>query len=767
MHIKAFEICNFRKLLSVRIDISGKTTLFVGANNSGKSSAMLALRRFLVSRPSAFRSQDITLCHFPMIDQMGVAWEAASDGDRVPDAGPLSVLLPSLDIWVSAVEGELQHVGDLIPSFAWTEGLVGMRYRLEPESMETLYTDFRAARKRVVELCEADEGVPAGGRMLKLWPMSLTDFLNRRLGRYLTVRWYKLDPALLMDPDPQTRMARPQGIATTTLPFAKNPIPRLIRVHEISAQRGFGDGAEDEPEDDGLTTHPGRKLSEQLRSYYHRHLDPGDEPDATDLAALRAIEDAQDMFDARLKSSFGPALQEVQSLNYPGFSDPTIHVATKLGAVDGLAHEASVLFELKAAGLAAGTAPLRLPETANGLGYQNLISMIFRLMSFRDGWLRKAKAEKTEEGKEFEPIHLVLIEEPEAHLHVQVQQVFVRYAYNVLRNDADLGDNPELTTHLLVSSHSSHVAHELPYSCLRYFRRLQAGMLNVSIPVSTVASLEEAFGSSVDTHHFVARYLRAQHADIFFADAVILVEGAAERMVLPHFIRAHFKTLDRCYVTLLDIGGSHAHRLLPLINALGMLTLVITDLDAVFQGAGTAVARGEGQTTSNPTLRRWMSVKNENATIDALLALDDGKKVFEGDTLFSVRIAYQTPVTFTLPKTGAVAEGFPGTFEDALVMANPISFAKCKGKGLARRFAQVLQKSDDAAGVGEACFDALKSGDKAEFALTVLGMEGFSTLTVPDYIHAGLAWLEGKLVDKSEEVVPLPAAANVDEEAGE
>ena len=34
------------------------------------------------------------------------------------------------------------------------------------------------------------------------------------------------------------------------------------------------------------------------------------------------------------------------------------------------------------------------------------------------------------------PIHLVLIEEPEAHLHVQVQQVFIKNAYKILRNNS-------------------------------------------------------------------------------------------------------------------------------------------------------------------------------------------------------------------------------------------------------------------------------------------------------------------------------------------
>ena len=47
MRILAINIQNFRKLLQCHIDFSKKITLFVGANNSGKTSAMDALGKFL------------------------------------------------------------------------------------------------------------------------------------------------------------------------------------------------------------------------------------------------------------------------------------------------------------------------------------------------------------------------------------------------------------------------------------------------------------------------------------------------------------------------------------------------------------------------------------------------------------------------------------------------------------------------------------------------------------------------------------------------
>ncbi|MDI7066840.1 AAA family ATPase, partial [Klebsiella pneumoniae] len=83
MRIEFIEIANFRKLLSTRVGLSPERTVFVGANNSGKTSAITALRYFLVDRErSNFCFHDFTLSHWPAINAMGVAWEAAHVGSH-------------------------------------------------------------------------------------------------------------------------------------------------------------------------------------------------------------------------------------------------------------------------------------------------------------------------------------------------------------------------------------------------------------------------------------------------------------------------------------------------------------------------------------------------------------------------------------------------------------------------------------------------------------------------------------------------------------
>ncbi|ODU46586.1 AAA family ATPase [uncultured Aquimonas sp.] len=765
MHIEFVEIANFRKLLSARVDFSPKTTLFVGANNSGKTSAMLALRRFLTPRRCPFEIHDFTLCHLQALLDIGEAWLQASHAGGVADINlnPWVHALPALDLWLQVKEDEIHRVRDLVPLMEWTGGRLGVRLRYEPKDLNALFKEFISAitdanvmRTAAVAAAAAKAAGAAPAPKLTVWPETLVDFLTKRLSSMFTIRAYPLDPALLADPE--RLRAVPQTLPASALPIEGDPLSGLIKVHDIPAQRGFGEipsGVEEEGEQ--RTSAGATRLSERLRSYYAKHLDPAKGPDPTDLEALQAIEAAEDAFDLKLMESFNECFTEVAGLGYPGVSDPRPHVSTRLRAIDGLNHSAAVNFQVDVVSDAGAVTPLLLlPEGSNGLGYQNLISMIFRLMSFRDAWMRVGKASKGAEAASIEPLHLVLVEEPEAHLHAQVQQVFIKKAYEVLRRHPELGESDALRTQLIVTTHSSHIAHETAFASLRYFRRLPAGMV-AKVPVSTVVNLSQVFGEGTATERFVTRYLRSQHADLFFADAAILVEGPAERMLIPNFIRAHYKVLHQSYVTFLEIGGSHAHRLRSLIEHLGLLTLIVTDLDSLTATGGSSVqpALGAGQKTNNATLKTWVPALED---VDALIGAEPAAKTRTdaGDTLFAVRAAYQTPVEVTMPGTATKETVYPYTFEDALVFENLDFFASFAGCGLNAKFRTAIATSGGATAVGASLYTALKDGKKAEFALDVLMADNFRSLKVPQYIAEGLEWLLEQMKKKQLEIL-IPA----------
>tara|TARA_R110000824_G_scaffold347087_1_gene533884 strand:+ start:1034 stop:3361 length:2328 start_codon:yes stop_codon:yes gene_type:complete len=770
MKITDIEIGNFRKLQSVRIGISDKTTVFVGANNSGKTSAMTALRYFLVERQRARLSlNDFTLLYWPLIDEMGVSWEQAQLRDETLPEPDWEPVLPFLDVWLHVEKKEAYLVQKIIPTLDWDGGRLGVRLRLEPKDFIELQKSYLVARSDVqkIEAAESKEKAEISKDNVVFWPRSLTDFIQRRFGTFFKVSAYILDPEKLRDPE--FGKAKPQALSKDVAPLEVEPFKGLIRVDEIGAQRGFGqvDGSRLGDDDDAVYagSASARRMSDQLRLYWNKHLDPFENPDPEDIKALRAIDQAQRAFDDRLRDGFSAAIKEVEGVGYPGISDPRLKISSRLKPIDGLNHSAAVQYVVPA-GDGEDAIELNLPEDSNGLGYQNLISMIFRLMSFRDAWMRVGKAGSQRSNTSqmlVPPLHLVLIEEPEAHLHTQVQQVFIRQAYRVLRKHPVLGESSDRITQLLVSTHSSHIAHECDFDCLRYFRRLPAK--DKAIPVSSVVNLGTVFGEDLETKRFATRYIKVTHCDLFFADAAVLVEGPAERILVPFWVRHHteLSALNECYVTWLEIGGSHAHRLRPLIEHLGLISLIITDLDAKDGENRSAIpVRGASLKSRNATLNTWCPQKDD---IDSLLDLtsEDKCKSYD-DQYFSVRVAYQCPVKINFK--GKEVEALTNTLEDALVVQNLELFKDGEGTGLWGKFKKAISESASYDDLSARVLEALKSGGKAEFALSLLEIESPSKLKAPFYIDDGLRWLTAQL-KKHQEELGVSVSSDTSKEEGQ
>ena len=757
MHIQHVEIGNFRKLQAVRVDFAEKTTVFVGANNSGKTSAMVALRHFLVDRKD-FTINDFTLSHWAKLDAMAIAWEVHVPGDEEYEF-EWGTVLPHLDVWLNVPTEELHYVQKILPTLDWAGANIGVRLRYEPKDVQTLKQEYLAAKlaaAAVMSAAQPPEGaavavaVPLEG--FALWPKSMMDFLSLRMRSSFEVRAYLLDPEKLVVP--KNGLAAPQSLPAGSEPIDGDPFKKIIRIDEINAQRGFGfvttSTGKEEPNEEQKSS-GGKKLSSQLRSYYTQHLDPFDQPEPKDLEALQALYGAQAAFGKRLETCFSAAFKELEEIGYPGVTDPKLTITTSIKPIDGLNHASAVQYEVPTHLIPGGGFAHRLPEDSNGLGYQNLVSIVFALMSFRDKWMKVGKASKSTDPEEalIPPLHLVLIEEPEAHLHAQVQQVFIKQAYDVLRKHDKLKGAKDLRTQLIVSTHSSHLAHEADFASLRYFRRLPVKAVDGSVPISCVVNLSETFGSEDDTSRFVKRYLKATHCDLFFADGAVLVEGPAERILVPHFVRKRkeYEYLSRCYVTWLEIGGSHAHRLKSLIEHLGLNTLIITDIDAKdVDNKAVPPVRGAGLKARNETLKTWIP---KDETLDVLLDKKPDQIVLSDPSGYSIRVAYQQPIAVNF-KSDKSAEALANTFEDALVYESIDTFQAMNGTGLMGRLRKSLDSAIDLSDLAKKISKDLAKGGKAEFAMDLLYSDEIDTMKVPTYIHEGLLWLSEQLKRKED-----------------
>lgn len=137
MKIEYIDIQNYRKLKTCRIRLTDEETLLVGANNSGKTSAMDALIFFLDQRgrtaasiasgksPSSRKlgAADFTLSNWHQLNQFGQAWANAEEvGEKISDWQPLC---PTLDVWLKVEKNEVHRVRHLIPTLKWDGGLLG------------------------------------------------------------------------------------------------------------------------------------------------------------------------------------------------------------------------------------------------------------------------------------------------------------------------------------------------------------------------------------------------------------------------------------------------------------------------------------------------------------------------------------------------------------------------------------------------------------------------------------------------------------------
>lgn len=681
------KICveNFRSLHDFKLDLKKELSLIVGKNNCGKTSVLSIMNKLLNSNSTHFEWDDFNLKYQENFLETVFSYKPQSDGNYLNLDGI------KMTIYIRYTKDDnysnLQNfMMDLNPNNDVV--VIEFHYNCKVNKAKEL-------KNKLNEL-----GVNGTDNCIK--------FMKKNHKKYFTLDIY----ACGYDMKTQEKNSEKSS------PLKMSDIVKLISFKSIKANRE----ASNKSNDHSLST---------LSSNFYK-VKKGSES-----LNLDTLEKAINKADNSLTSIYNDEIFKdvIESVKLFGGShnETKVKITSTLQDRELLKDNTTLFYEHDGK---------HLPENYNGLGYLNLIGIIFEIETIIAEFI-KIGSEKPSD------INLLFIEEPEAHTHPQLQYIFIKNIKNLIKGGKNkaIKLNKSLEMQTIITTHSSHIVSDCDFNDIRYLKNSTNGVISKNFE-----NLEREYESNIEAFNFLKKYLNLNHSELFFADKAIFIEGDTERILLPSMMK---KIDDEPTDTKLPLlsqnisiieAGAYAHIFKPLIDFFGIKTLIITDIDcAEIKNIGDTKENGDkytkktvigcspvnAKTSTNSSILALLKDKlpdKENKIFSTLVELKDADKMISD----SIRIAYQ------IEENGYQAN----SFEDAFICANCDYIFENKenfNQGLKNR-SKIDSHNKDYYDIAQSCINK-----KPAFATEILYFDGQTnnkTWKTPLYIEEGLKWLK-------------------------
>lgn len=654
MLLSKITINNFRLIVNAELDVHENITLIVGRNNTAKTSCMRILEKVVKGDPLSYDDYPLQRRKYAFI-LLAQFMRKKITYDQLCKRLPLTSIEFLIDYSLDDAEDDLGALSPFIieVDVDTTTALIKAEYalKLDEESL-----------RKCFDACFFKNGT------FSLNPQETKEVCSANFSKLFELVIYAINPKNKTE------------IQTKT----QKELANLFPFYPIPAERILGEATEKKY----------NSLTPLISNYFSVDIKNLDPKIAEEVLKLReTVAEANQSLQRKSSDLLSSIVKAAIDFGYPNGEELQLGVNTKLQIDNQIKDQTELTY----------TAPLAgesLPSSHNGLGYKNLIKIEFLLAGF---------AENIRQGHTA-CIPLLFIEEPESHMHPQMQHTFGKYLQTFLSKIS--------TVHIqtFLTSHSAHIANTIDFSNIRYAQKTKKGVVYKDLGAFCTKDPENIT--------FIKKYLTLTRCDLFFADKVILVEGDSERLLIPDMIEKCDKAglfapiqykLPSQYYTLIEIGGTYAYKFIPFIRFLGIPCLIITDIDAVKDNCKAFVS--EGETTSNPTINRWFKhVKKIPSNDKTRIKLEDIINLTDDEKTMD-----KCHIEFQVPENGLCGR----SLEEAI-------------KNVNRSFYNLVDP------VTEKKLEFSSPSKKPDFALNLIF--NCPDYSIPKYIKDGLIWLNKQKV---------------------
>ena len=534
MKITKISVSNFRLLRNVNIDLEENLSVIIGKNNCGKTSLLLILDKFLGGHPSKNNFK---------FDDFNVAFKEELEKNILSNINDIDVPGINLKLFIEYSEADdLSNIGDKVIMDLLPESkivVLSFEYYISQENIIKLRNDFN-------EFCV--KRAREGKRERKFF-----DYLKDSHHTYFSITRKSVKFDIVAN--------EPDEAKFVDLDKEAINLDNIISFKWISARRNVSNKDTD------------RSLS-SLSAKIYQKLEGADSNTQVIEEFKETLGDADEELDKVYGKLFQQVIDDVKTFGGVKHNESIIKIVSSLQHRDLLDQNTTVMYTV-------GSDTHALPENYNGLGYLNLISMIFeiklKLLDFQRQF-----------GEKPADINLFFIEEPEAHTHPQLQRVFIKNIKNLLDQGIPFVAGHPRRLQTILTTHSSYIVSDSHFEDVKYFKREIEGVRS--------KNLKELKDYYSDSQHytFLKQYLTIHRSELFFADKAIFIEGDTERILLPAMMRKidqedyllELKTGGENSIPLLSQNistvevGAYSHIFETFINFIGVKSIIITDIDS-------------------------------------------------------------------------------------------------------------------------------------------------------------------------------------------